>query len=165
MNRGIRLQKRSCRSKRGRSGEMAEWLKAHAWKACVRETVPWVRIPLSPPLHCSPLYPIVRIDSKTTSSAISAASSAMLPVVTAQTVAFDRGFGGRISRGGTHGRQAQAVRRRTRNSARQIPDGDGLYLIVAGATSRNWSYRYWKDGKQRWLGLGSLTDAVRLCRS
>src|ERR1044071_1657690 len=46
------------------SGEMAEWLKAHAWKACVRETVPWVRIPLSPPLHCSPLYPIVRINSK-----------------------------------------------------------------------------------------------------
>ena len=28
---------------------MAEWLKAHAWKACVRESVPWVRIPLSPP--------------------------------------------------------------------------------------------------------------------
>src|SRR5437899_10451183 len=107
---------------------MAEWLKAHAWKACVRETVPWVRIPLSPPLHCSPLYPIVRIDSKTTSSAIKAiaANCAMLPVVTAQTVAFDRGFGGRISRGGTHGRQAQAFRRRTRSSARQIPDGDGL---------------------------------------
>jgi hypothetical protein len=35
---------------------MAEWLKAHAWKACVRETVPWVRIPLSPPVSCSPLY-------------------------------------------------------------------------------------------------------------
>jgi hypothetical protein len=28
---------------------MSEWLKEHAWKACVRETVPWVRIPLSPP--------------------------------------------------------------------------------------------------------------------
>src|SRR5580693_6167757 len=42
---------------------MAEWLKAHAWKACVRETVPWVRIPLSPPFlrHGAPLYPIVRI--------------------------------------------------------------------------------------------------------
>src|SRR5215510_4856580 len=38
----MRLQERA-------SGEMAEWLKAHAWKACVRETVPWVRIPLSPP--------------------------------------------------------------------------------------------------------------------
>ena len=48
---------------------------------------------------------------------------------------------------------------------RETRPGDGLYLIVAGATSRNWSYRYWKDGKQRWLGLGSLTDAVRLCRS
>src|SRR5262245_65664417 len=34
-------------------GEMAEWLKAHAWKACIRETVSWVRIPLSPPaLNC-----------------------------------------------------------------------------------------------------------------
>ena len=30
--------------------EMTEWLKVHAWKACVRETVPRVRIPLSPPL-------------------------------------------------------------------------------------------------------------------
>ncbi len=29
---------------------MAEWLKAHAWKACLGETLTWVRIPLSPPL-------------------------------------------------------------------------------------------------------------------
>ena len=27
---------------------MAEWLKAHAWKACKRETVSGVRIPSSP---------------------------------------------------------------------------------------------------------------------
>jgi hypothetical protein len=43
----------ACKSRHAASreaqGEMAEWLKAHAWKACVRETVPWVRIPLSPP--------------------------------------------------------------------------------------------------------------------
>ena len=31
-------------------GEMAEWFKAHAWKVCVPSQVPWVRIPLSPPL-------------------------------------------------------------------------------------------------------------------
>src|SRR5690606_18728650 len=31
-------------------GEVAEWLKAHAWNACIRETVSGVRIPLSPPL-------------------------------------------------------------------------------------------------------------------
>lgn len=33
----------------GASGEVAEWLKAHAWKVCRRETVSRVRIPLSPP--------------------------------------------------------------------------------------------------------------------
>jgi hypothetical protein len=31
-------------------------------------------------------------------------------------------------------------------------DGDGLYLVVAGPTSRNWSYRYWFKGKERWHG-------------
>jgi hypothetical protein len=40
----------------------------------------------------------------------------------------------------------------------KYPDGDGLYLIVAGPTSRNWSYRYWINGKERWHGLGSLQD-------
>ena len=40
----------------------------------------------------------------------------------------------------------------------KYPDGDGLYLIVASPTSRNWSYRYWINGKERWHGLGSLQD-------
>ena len=45
-------------SREGPCGEMAEWLKAHAWKACVRETVPWVRIPLSPPpIFGAPISP------------------------------------------------------------------------------------------------------------
>lgn len=35
-------------------------------------------------------------------------------------------------------------------------DGDGLYLVVKGATSRNWIYRFRKDGKERWLGLARL---------
>ena len=30
-------------------GELSEWLKEHAWKACVPERVPRVRIPHSPP--------------------------------------------------------------------------------------------------------------------
>jgi hypothetical protein len=38
----------------------------------------------------------------------------------------------------------------------KYPDGDGLYLIVAGRASKNWSYRYWFKGKERWYGLGSL---------
>src|SRR5580693_6513697 len=31
-------------------GEVSERFKEHAWKACVGETQPWVRIPPSPPL-------------------------------------------------------------------------------------------------------------------
>ena len=30
-------------------GEMAEWSKAHAWKACKGVILSWVRIPFSPP--------------------------------------------------------------------------------------------------------------------
>src|ERR1700721_594399 len=52
-------------------------------------------------------------------------------------------------------------------------DGDGLYFIVASATSKYWSYRYWFKGRERWHGLGSfknvslkqarlLRDAARL---
>src|SRR5208282_4106423 len=31
------------------SGEVSERFKEHAWKACVGEILPWVRIPPSPP--------------------------------------------------------------------------------------------------------------------
>jgi hypothetical protein len=31
-------------------GEVAEWMKAHAWKACIEATLSWVRIPFSPPI-------------------------------------------------------------------------------------------------------------------
>jgi Arm DNA-binding domain len=37
-------------------------------------------------------------------------------------------------------------------------DGGGLYLIVASTTAKNWSYRYWIDGKERWHGLGSFRE-------
>jgi hypothetical protein len=32
-------------------GEVQEWLNWQHWKCCERETVPWVRIPPSPPVH------------------------------------------------------------------------------------------------------------------
>jgi integrase len=37
-------------------------------------------------------------------------------------------------------------------------DGGGLYFIVTSPTSKNWSYRYWFNGKERWFGLGSFKD-------
>ena len=45
------------------SGEVAEWLKAHAWKACKQVTVSRVRIPLSPPPFV--LMLIIKRDIKT----------------------------------------------------------------------------------------------------
>ena len=44
----------------GGDGEVAEWLKAHAWKACLRETVTRVRIPPSPPHSPLPAYPVLK---------------------------------------------------------------------------------------------------------
>ncbi|MGY3483126.1 integrase [Bradyrhizobium sp. USDA 4011] len=40
----------------------------------------------------------------------------------------------------------------------KYPDGDGLYLIIAGPKSKSWSYRYWIHRKERWQGLGSYDD-------
>ena len=37
------------RARTPKKGQVAEWFKAHAWNACVRESVPWVRIPPCPP--------------------------------------------------------------------------------------------------------------------
>ena len=34
---------------KNKNGEVAEWLKAHAWKACKGFSLSWVRIPFSPP--------------------------------------------------------------------------------------------------------------------
>src|SRR5688572_3580492 len=49
---------------------MSEWLKEHAWKACVGETLPWVRIPLSPPSKAAntrdirPDLPVLRLSNR-----------------------------------------------------------------------------------------------------
>jgi hypothetical protein len=42
---------------------MAEWLKAHAWKACLLERVTWVRIPLSPPVLNDLADPAISLQS------------------------------------------------------------------------------------------------------
>ena len=46
-------------ARRSIPGGMAEWLKALAWKACIRETVSWVRIPLPPPTRRSQMFAAV----------------------------------------------------------------------------------------------------------
>ncbi len=44
-------------------GEVAEWSKAHAWKACRRAVVSRVRIPSSPPLKAAPFGAVFNADS------------------------------------------------------------------------------------------------------
>ena len=42
-----------------------------------------------------------------------------------------------------------------------LADGNGLYLQVTRANARSWIFRYYRNGKSREMGLGSL-KAVRL---
>ena len=44
------------------------------------------------------------------------------------------------------------------------PDGGGLYLQVTRSQGRSWVYRYARDGKTHYMGLGSLT-AVSLAEA
>ena len=60
--------------------------------------------------------------------------------------------------GGTIARRLKQLDVDRQSKPGKYADGDGLYLIVMGPTSKSWSYRYRKDGKERWHGLGSLKD-------
>src|SRR5215467_7070240 len=52
----------ACGVRARRYGGVAEWLKAHAWKACLRETVTWVRTPPPPPSYAT--YPAISCASR-----------------------------------------------------------------------------------------------------
>lgn len=56
--RGVSPPLRAC-------GEVAEWSIAHAWKACLRETVTRVRIPLSPPNSRQQTLTIAAVENVT----------------------------------------------------------------------------------------------------
>ena len=53
---------------------MAEGFKAQAWKACVLSKVPWVRIPLSPPLSFYKKYDTIIIKKESNYGNISSLS-------------------------------------------------------------------------------------------
>src|SRR5262245_18827072 len=58
---------------------MSEWLKDHAWKECVGETLPWVRIPLSPPLHSLRSFVAVRVVFRLARGSRARRDSARIP--------------------------------------------------------------------------------------
>ena len=66
-----------------RTGQMAEWSNAHAWKACVLEIAPRVRIPLCPPVFLGSVgvaQGVVRRPFSTLLGRIPAMTSCFLPV-------------------------------------------------------------------------------------
>src|SRR5580765_3172544 len=67
------------------NGEVSERFKEHAWKACVGETRPWVRIPPSPPFfHTSPCTRADATARRFLPREWRAARSAILDCVTGQ---------------------------------------------------------------------------------
>jgi integrase len=78
-------------------------------------------------------------------------------LIIALTVACDREFGGRFLEDDMAGKlKPLDVERETKPG--KYADGGGLYLIVTGGFSKNWSYRYWFAGTERWHGLGSFKE-------
>lgn len=127
--------------KRGPPGEMAEWLKAHAWKACVRETVPWVRIPLSPPFarFSTPDYDFLRfctVDGRALARIVSAA--------------FARFVSPGIACPQRPHVRPQIRSQGVRNSGRAAPLGSGSFR-------RPWPER--RDQEDRLLGLSNLISS------
>ena len=161
---------------------MAEWLKAHAWKACVRETVPWVRIPLSPPVLTRKPFKILR---KTARKPLQ--TGAYCPFRVIQVISPDylreqsqpsprsNPKGRRDRFGRKDGRMAGVAGRRVgRLTVRQVEaenepglhgDGGNLFLKVGEVGgSKSWMFRHQVDGKVKKYGLGpfptiSLADA------
>lgn len=48
-----------------------------------------------------------------------------------------------------------ALKVKTLNSPGRYPDGHGLYLQVRSPGCRSWLFRFQKDGRGHWMGLGS----------
>ena len=138
------------------SGEMAEWLKAHAWKACVRETVPWVRIPLSPPsaLCATIRYPSPWFTKPHRLSHIllfwSLDRFAVLRHNPPNNCGQDSGL------------MARAIGRLTALKVDKLKepgmyaDGGGLYLRVTPGATKGWVYdSCWMAGRDGWAWAAS----------
>jgi hypothetical protein len=78
----------------------------------------------------------------------------MFSLIRTQTVVFARGFGGRFSPEEHMAGRLKPLEIEREEKPGKYADGDGLYLIVASATSKSWSYRYRIEGKERWYGPG-----------
>ena len=136
-------------------GGMAEWLKAHAWKACIRATVSWVRIPLPPPhtaQDCpasSSLAKSIQIDG----SCLSSIHRRVLLMVPMRCMA---GWVGGWAAMTKRVNRLSAVTVAKSKGAGMYADGGGLYLQVSNSGSKSWVFRFRFQGRRRDMGLGAL---------
>ena len=109
-------------------------------------------------LHCSPSFEIPSKISDLLQKLCTSLFSGVLPSPrrdrsfcpwVRRTVSPEKGIAGRLN--------PLDIQRQEKPG--KYADGDGLYLVVTGPTSKNWSYRYWFKGKERWLGLGSFKES------
>ena len=161
---------------------MAEWLKAHAWKACIRATVSWVRIPLPPPAvpAASPwqhsrnrpqslvnpaLLAFQRCDGNFTRTTPNGGRCRTLRRTRGTARPARRRVG--ASSGGKAGRRVGKLTARYVETAKTpglFGDGGNLFLKVDDGGSKSWIFRHQVNGKARKYGLGpthtvSLSDA------
>ncbi len=138
---------------------MAERSKAHAWKACIRETVSWVRIPLPPPAAISeairrrPKRPKKVLNYKGLSSILRVDKRVSVQRYPCTKRGLIRGR--RASR--QIGRVTAIGVSRAKSSG-MYPGGGGLYLQVGAIGTRSWIFRFTLNGRERAMGLGPLHD-------
>src|SRR5215475_13541435 len=166
--------------RRNSSGGMAEWLKAHAWKACIRETVSWVRIPLPPPAYRPPssvyvqeIWNFLRILRLRTCRHVCHNRRIKRWYGRWSTVRFRRAQMGRTLH------RLSPTKVRTAKDTGMYADGGGLYLQVKvgadGRINKSWLFRYAipetaisangiERQKERQMGLGSL-DTISLAEA
>jgi hypothetical protein len=153
---------------------MAEWLKAHAWKACVRETVPWVRIPLSPPAPSSVLRASAAKILKTATKLAFCRLGAVLEILGFQRLwrgeaDFLQSFLLRRFSTVLRGRNFRCLRHRTPKTVR-IPFGQGTVarvqqvLISTSALRSSTPQEFRPAAKQFRLRAGTTPDVSVLCR-
>src|SRR4051794_40609975 len=149
-----------------RQNERASQEPSERWPSGLRRTlgkrvyvnsVPWVRIPLSPP-------PPSRFSSrKSTRRSVSLYDGRNVgwtcPVASAsiRSGSVGRKGGKRMPRS-VHRLSAKAIEKAKRPGYHC--DGGGLYLQVSPTLSKSWIFRYTRDGKTREMGLGSERDVT-----
>ena len=139
------------------TGGMAEWTIAAVLKTAVRATVPWVRIPLPPPIAILSCHPSRSITVSFSPSPPVIPLSSGYPGVWGRPISslaiphssWCESWGEKWP-----SRLDSAVPVRNVKTPGRSPAGDTLYLMVWPSARKSWVQRLTIEGKRKDLGLG-----------